>query len=179
MKGTNGPWLRISLLFCAMVAFAGCTTGAQRQAQQTGVATREASAQFKTCTAAVISKPEYTSLLPHTPDLESGQPTMAQLTDETLPSTAEAKLFASRHDEINPCKSRFLSTLSTVRPDIAVVFADSFTAGTSLSVELVEQKITWAEWAKRGQALKGNLLQTRVRGHGAYLAVRGCAKSSI
>jgi hypothetical protein len=119
----------------------GCATVAQRQAQQSSAATREAVAQFNTCGAAVIAKPEYAASLRHYP--EGGQPTMAQLTDETLISPEEATLFAAKHDELNPCKTRLLSALSAARPDVVPVITDLFNKGLAVSVQLVARTQTF------------------------------------
>ncbi len=153
MNGTIHSKPRVWLLLCALTALAGCATAAQRQAQQAALGTREAAAQLKACSAAVIHKPEYVSLLLHTPDLETGQPMLAQLTDESMISSEDAKLFGARHDELNPCKSRLLNVLSTVRPDLVPILSDEYTKGTAIAVQLVERKITWGEFAQQGQVL--------------------------
>lgn len=137
----------------ALAVLAGCATAAQHQAQLATTATREAAGGFKACLAAVVAKPEYASLLPHTPDPATGQPTMAQLTDESLISPEEAKLFAARWDELTPCKTHVLSALSTVRPDVVPVLSDGFAKGAAIAVQLVERKITWGEGARQTQAL--------------------------
>jgi hypothetical protein len=127
----------------------GCSTAAQRQAQEIGAATRQTTAEFKACITAIYAKPEYAPLLPHDIDLATGQFTMAQLTDESLILPEQARLFSARHDELNPCRARFLKGLSTVRPDLVPILASEFTKGTDLAVQLVERKATWGEWARQ------------------------------
>jgi hypothetical protein len=138
-------------LLLAVSALVGCATAAQRQAKQIVAGQQEAVAQNKACLAAVLAKPEYAPLLPHTPNLETGQHTMAQLTDETIPSAEDARLVAASFDEANSCFGRFLTALSTVRPDLVPIFADAKAKATAASVLLVERKITWAEGARRGE----------------------------
>jgi len=143
----------VTRLTCVVTLFllAACATAAQRQAQQASTMTREAATQLKSCISAVVDKPEYAALLPHTPDLDSGQHTMAQLTNETVPSVQDARLFAARFDEVNPCRKRFLSALAAVRPDLVPILADGYAKGDAVAALLVERKITWAESAKRAE----------------------------
>jgi hypothetical protein len=150
---------RVYRTLLAALIVGGCATAAQRQAQQAGVATREAAAQSKACIAAVIAKPEYAPLAAHTPDPTTGQLTMAQLTDESLISPAQAKLFGARHDDLNPCKAHLLNSLSTARPDIVPILASEYAKGTALAVQLVERKITWGEWGRQGQAISSDTRQ--------------------
>ena len=138
-------------LLASLVIVAGCATGAQRQAQQSAAGAQEAVAQFKACWAPIIVKPEYTPLLPYNPDAETGRPTMAQLTDERLPSTEESKLLSARRDELASCRTAFARSLYMVRPDLASVFTDGWIKGDAIAVELVERKITWGEGARRAQ----------------------------
>jgi type III secretory pathway component EscV len=155
----SSRWERPCLFLLAVLSVAGCTTVAQRQAQQAGSATREAVAQSKACNAVIFAKPEYAPLIEHTPDPATGQATMALLTDESLISPQQAKLFGARHDELNQCRSRLLTALSAVRPDVVLILSSEYTNGAALAVQLVERKITWGEWARQGQALLNNARQ--------------------
>jgi hypothetical protein len=138
-----------------LLSLAGCAmpTGAQRQVQQVGLSLREGAAQLKACIRTIQNKPEYALLLPHTLDPDVTQPTMAMLTDERLPSPDEARLWAARHDEMSICRDQAQQVLSSVRPGAASIVAASRAASDVLGVQLVERKITWAEFARRGQGL--------------------------
>src|SRR5690242_4316512 len=98
--GTTTHALAVGLLIC----LAGCATGAQKQVQRAGALMTEARTQVKACVTTIRARPEYTSLLPHLPDPNTNQFTMAQLTDEKLPSPREARLMASRYDEMGTCR---------------------------------------------------------------------------
>jgi hypothetical protein len=143
----------------ALLAAAGCATQAQRQVQQVGSSLREAGVQVKACIRAVQSKPEYALLLPHTLDPDVTQPTMAMLTDERLATPEEARLWAARHDEVSICRDRAQSTYASVRPDVVSIYAAGRAAGDALGVQLVERKITWAEFMRRSQGLSAELRQ--------------------
>jgi hypothetical protein len=121
--------------------------------QQTTVTIRQAQTDLKSCLQAVANKPEYAPLLPHTPDLATGEPSMAQLTDETVPTPDDARLFVARHDEMAPCRRQLLTTLSAVRPDAVPTLANAMTASDQVLVQLVERKITWAEGMRQHQQI--------------------------
>jgi hypothetical protein len=142
---------RLTLL--AVFAIGGCATAAQRQAQQANTATREAAAQVQACVAAIFAKPEYASLVPHTPNLATGQHTMAQLTNESFISPEDAKLFSARYDESSGCRTRFLNAMSAARPDLVPILAGTYTKGAALVVRLVERKDTWGESARQSDAV--------------------------
>jgi len=151
---------RVWLFLCGLTVLAGCAMGAQRQAQtaaqrqaeQAVATTREAAAQNKACVAKVIANPEYAPLLVHVPNPDTGQHTMAQLTDETIPSEQDARLSAAWYDEATLCRGPFLSAVSTARPDLVPIFTDAYGKADARAVLIVERKITWAEAARRSQA---------------------------
>jgi hypothetical protein len=113
----------------------------------------DAGAQLKTCVRVVLAKPEYASLMPHTPDPWSDQPTMSQMTNESLPAAGDAKLLAARFDDATSCRARFLNTISTVRPDLVPIYIDLYSKNAANAAMLVERKITRVEAVRRGQAL--------------------------
>lgn len=152
------------LTICALLLLGGCASSAQRQARQAADGTRDAFAQYKACNAAVRNKPEYASLIPHSADPETGEPTMAQLTNEKLVSPNDARLLASSYDDRSFCRRRLLTVISTVRPDLAPIVAETLAKGSSNVAALVARKITWAEGARRGQALS---IEIRQRGASA------------
>ena len=131
----------------------------ERHAQQPGWATQEAWEQFKACVASVRDRPEYASLLVHTLDLDTMQPAMGQLTDETIPSEQDARLFAARFDKVNKCRDDLLMAVAIPRPDLAPILDDEFTQADAIAVLVVERKITWAEAATRSQALSSDVRQ--------------------
>ena len=146
--GRLGMFLPLLMVFIV----GGCATAAQRQAQQAATVTREAAAELNTCVVAIVAKPEYAPLVPHTPDIETGQHTMAQLTNETLISPEDAKLFAARYDETAGCRSRFLKALSVARPDLVPILSATYTKGAALAARLIERKDTWGESARQSEA---------------------------
>lgn len=153
--GTATRTLTAWLLIC----LAGCATAAQKRAQQADSIMTEARTQVKTCLTTIRAKPEYTSLLPHLPDPNTDQFTMAQLTDEKIPSPRDARLIASRYDDMGTCRIQFLNSVSLARPDVVPVIANAYAEGSMIVASLVERKITWAESARREQAILVELRQ--------------------
>jgi hypothetical protein len=145
------------LLLLATVA-GGCTA-AQRDVTRVQSAARKIVAENTACMATVTAKPEYAVLLPHTADQTTGRATMAQLTDETLPTRAEGQLLAARYDDWNVCLSHTLSEMEAVAPAFAAIYADGLTASDATMVPLIEQRITWAEAAGRQEATMADMRQ--------------------
>ena len=166
------------LFFVALLVLTGCATAAQRQPQQAGAAIGETPAQFRACLTAVITKPEYASLLPHTPDLTTGLST-AQLTDETFMSPEGARLLIARHREVSSCQTYCLNALLPVRPDMVPILADEYTKETALSVQLVERKITWGEGARQGQAVMSDLAKLIVAADRQWFVQRQAAGAAL
>jgi hypothetical protein len=138
---------------------AGCSAAAHRQAQAPGWATQKAWARFKTCVTSVMNEPKYAGLLVHSLDLDTMQPTTGQLADATIPSEQDARLFAARFDATNRCREELLMAVATPRPDLAPIIADEFTQAGAIAVLIVERRVTWADAARRSQALSGELQQ--------------------
>jgi hypothetical protein len=151
-----GPWCVALLL---VLATAGCTPTTQEHAQQVGSATDDAAVAFSACLKAIRERPAYASVAVHTTDLDSGAPTITQLTDETVPSIQDAQLLGARFDATNSCRGNFLNALATVRPDLVPVFEDAFTKREAVVVVLVERKITWGEGARRTKVLANDMQQ--------------------
>jgi hypothetical protein len=95
----------------------------------------------------------------HTLDLDAMQPALAELADETIPSAQDARRFAARFDAVNPCREDFLRAVAVPRPDLAAVLSDDFNAAGAISELVVERQVTWAEAARRAQALSGDARQ--------------------
>ena len=169
MRPRSRPIKHVRALLLACLV-AGCAQTPQEHVQQVGSETDQAAASFDDCLKQIRNKPAYASLVPHSSDLGTSQPSMAQLTDETLPSPEDARLVAARFDENNVCRSKFLNALATPRPDLVPIFEDAFTKREGIAVLLVERKTTWAEAARRTKNLSSDLQQRLASANRQWLA---------
>ena len=144
---------------CAVAAVPGCSTAAQQQEQRSAVVTTEALARFKSCALTVWARPEFTSLLVHTADPETGQATKAQLRDGKRPSPAEVKLLVTAYDDSTPCRTQVLMALLPARPDIVPILTGTFAKARTVAILLDQRKITWGDAARRGQKRLKDLQQ--------------------
>jgi hypothetical protein len=144
--------LRILPFLCALAVLAGCATEAEQRSQRANAVSQAGFAQYKACIAAARANPRYAALIPHFDNLETHQYTMAQLTDEALPSPSEAALVAAFYDDTSPCGAGYMQALSTVRPDVVPIVADFLSKDTGTFVLIVQQKITWAAAARAAQS---------------------------
>lgn len=142
----------LGVLLATALVISGCATAAQRQVQQSIAVTQQASKALKTCLTTQREQPEYASLVSHLPDLDSGQPTIAQLTDDTIPSPEDARLTAALYDRETQCRAAFLNSLAAARPDLVPILADATQRGSAVVVLVVKRKITWADAARKMQA---------------------------
>jgi hypothetical protein len=153
----------------SLLALTACATAAQQQVQQISSSLRDADAAMGVCVAASINKPEFALLLPHTVR-PNAAPTVAQLTDEQLPTPEEARLLARRYDEINVCRQNALRTLASALPTVLPIFSDGWEKDTANTVQLVERKISWAEATRRWEALKSEARKALMAASQQYLA---------
>jgi hypothetical protein len=135
--------------FGLAVSSSASAQSVQQQVDQARAAMQDARMLYMSCAGAVVQKPAYRPLLPHTQNLDTGKHTAAQLADETFPSAADAALLAARFNDFNECRAQYLAVVSPVRPDLVPIVVDSYTAWDETSAQLAQRKITWAEAARR------------------------------
>ncbi len=157
-----------AVVFVAALILAGCSTSAQRQVQQSNAGFQDPGKQLIACVETVRSKPEYDPIRRHAADPKTGQHSMTQLTDEAIPTRAEAHLVAAEYDETSACRSAFLNAFATSRPDLVPIFATFFTNSAALVAELVERKITWAAAARRGDQFLSDARQQLAAENGKF-----------
>lgn len=174
-----------ALLLLVLPLMAGCATLQQQQGQYIRATLQQGVADSKACVSAVYAK--YPSL--YMLDLTTGEPSMAQLTDETRPTPEQARLESARYDDLRPCRERFRSTFATVRPDLVPILDDQWAADEQLVALVVERKITWAEDARRIQQLQAAMrsqiaaanreLRAEINAENQTRAARAAAVASI
>ena len=143
-----------SLLFLAGCAGMGPgSTAAQRELASSNSTGQTPLAQFKACTLPVRARPEFAPLLPHLPDPVTEQFSMAQMTDETRPTAREAALFAALSDAQSGCFRTVVAEVQSVRPDVATIMGNQRAAVLQVQAQLVERRVTWAEYARQVQRI--------------------------
>ena len=105
------------------------------------------------CTNKVNSNPAYVGIIKHVP-ADPSTPTLAQLTDDTVPSEEDSKNIAAFYDEMEPCfKLATEGILTKVNPSSATVFIQSYHENTLIAADLIQRKITYGEANKRRMAV--------------------------
>lgn len=125
---------------------------------------------YTSCVSTVIQKPAYEQLLPHLQNLDTGRHTAAQLTDETFPSQSDAALFAARFNELNECRAQYLAAISPARPDLVPIVVDTYSRGDEISALLVQRRITWAEAARRSEAVTADMREKATTAEHVWVA---------
>jgi hypothetical protein len=110
------------------------------------------------CTMQVRSNPHYAALVGHFSDARSGEFTMAQLTDEHLPTATEATELAAYWDEEKACSAAMTAALAPLEPRLAVLRRELSDANEANVILLVKRQILWGEASQRQKANRESLL---------------------
>lgn len=105
--------------------------------------------QRKACISAIRTKPGYEPIQAHFSNPENGQFTMAQLTDDNLPSPGESKIVTSYVDEANACTTQSLDQFSKVAPPVVPILLAVKSDNEAIMILLVKRQISWGDAAQR------------------------------
>jgi hypothetical protein len=105
--------------------------------------------QRRTCVEGIRSHLKYSALLPHLAVVSTGQYSMEQLTDEHLPSVAEASLLASYADDVKPCATNYIANATIISPAVGTVLSERQNESEAVLIQLVKRQISWGEAAQR------------------------------
>jgi hypothetical protein len=135
-------------LLLAAISMLAVLSGCTNPQQQAYEASSAASVQFNACSDAIINKPEYAALLPHT---FMGAPPASELANETLPTPEEARLIMRRWDERAPCRNQAMAADAKPpinRPDFAQISAAANAAQAENVASFGRGQMTWAAYAR-------------------------------
>ena len=120
---------RIKGLVLSVAGLAGCVmpTAAQQEAGQVASVAQGARMQLIACVEQVDARPDLRPIAWRLPNPATGEFTMTQMTDETVPTPAEAKLVSSWYDAATACGNGFLAV------DFKPVIAERLQAVGALS----------------------------------------------
>jgi hypothetical protein len=118
------------------------------------------------CIRAVRRKPEYQGLASHFPD-RTGNYTLQQLSDQSLPTTSEARAMTAYSDEaVSSCNRPAIEELGRISPAIGAITQRSLAASQDAVLLVVQRKVTWGEFAQKAKGLRedyrANLSQVRL-----------------
>lgn len=105
--------------------------------------------QRKACMSAIRAKPEYEPIRAHFSNLENGQFSMAQLTDDGIPSPSESKLLTVYADEAGVCIAQSLDQSTKVAPPAGPILSAAKSDNEAIMILLVKRQISWGDAAQR------------------------------
>lgn len=126
---------------------AGCATAAQREFQTMTHNNRSAVENLKICVSQVYNSPGFTLLRRHISP--NGDPTLEQLNDPSLATSAEVKVILAEHPNMQACRQQFVSAVSRATPTTAAIWADAFIRSDDSLLDLINRKQSWGEHARR------------------------------
>jgi hypothetical protein len=146
---------------CAMFARYGVTTCPQNGpgGNTSGQATPDRAqlqtllAQKSTCTANVRNQPEYAKIAGHFSDVATGNFSMVQLSDDTRPTPAEARLVAKYYDSSQPCMQAFSASVTKLAASQGLILDQSIAAQQTVVAQLASRRISWGDFAQQSQKI--------------------------
>jgi hypothetical protein len=144
-----------ALRYFAVVALiagllAGCTTAAQRQYQTIATGNQAILAQIKSCVTDAYNAPESAPIRPHLP-LDFRELTLAQLSDQTLPTKQEITAVLAIHPRIQACRKAALDGLLNTAPSVIPMLAKTFAEADDDTIVFVQRKRSWGEYVRRAR----------------------------
>jgi hypothetical protein len=157
--------------FTVLFLLPGCAgpTEAQRIAKTAGAGVNNAVEEFRDCRLNIWQKPEYSHVVWHLPSDETNQFTTELPADKLVPTPEEAKSLAALYDDMNVCRSKLRSAVSTYRSDLVPLFSESETLTTNITLKLVQRKMTWEQAAQALQAAEAEFQQKLSSANEQYL----------
>jgi hypothetical protein len=108
--------------------------------------------QQLSCVNEVRGNARYDTLVTHLADVRSGNYSMLQLTDESIPTAAESHLVAAYWDEAKPCLTKGAEELSTIVPEAVPIRPQQISDNEQVIILLVKRQISWGEADRRQKA---------------------------
>jgi len=107
----------IAVALLAPLLLIGCATAAQRQYQAMATGNTAILAQAKNCTMEVYNSPDAAVVRSHSP-VDAREATLAQLSDQSLPSRPEIAAVLVLHPRIHACRKAILDGLLNTTPSV-------------------------------------------------------------
>jgi hypothetical protein len=146
-------------------------------------------AQARSCVSEAYNAPEAAELRPHIP-LDVRQVTLAQLSDQSLPTKQEIDAVLAVHPRIQACRQAVLDGLLSTTPSVVPILTKEFAGGDDDTIAFVQRKLSWGERVRRArdrvlatqtelQAEEQRIIAGLERSHEAELARRQRALDAL
>lgn len=144
--------MRFTIHIVWMLALTGCATQAQMQAQNIAVSTQNSSTQSVACVRAIYDAREFEPLRPDIA-FDPAQATLQQLTNtrKATPPQVQAIYFA--HPRYKACQVSLMQNIGFATPSVVPTMADMYSRADDVIVDVVQQKITWGQYAQRMKSI--------------------------
>ena len=128
----------------------GCATAAQRQYQAMATGNAAISGQARNCVSEVYNSPDAAVIRSHTP-LDPREATLAQLSDQSLPTRQEIAVVLTLHQRIQSCRKAILNGLQNTTPSVIPILAKEYAGADDDTIAFVQRKMSWGERVKRAR----------------------------
>ena len=110
------------------------------------------------CINEANDNPVYNILFKKMP--KHGDPSLAQLSDNSLATDSEIKLLLAYYDDLKPCREQLIDAMTSTNPAAGSIFAQSCHVEDFITADLIQRKITWGEANKK---MSVNLYNTKAK----------------
>jgi hypothetical protein len=103
--------------------------------------------RLEDCIQKANNNPVYSVLFKKMP--QKGDPTLTQLSDNSLATDKEIKLIIAYYNDIKPCRDQLINDFMSMSPVMGSITAESFHTEDFIIVDLIQRRITWGEANKK------------------------------
>ena len=131
------------LVFCSGLTVSACgSTEAQVEVTNVQKDVLTSISEYKTCQTALASSPNYSSLAQRFP-LDNSDPTLEELSDNTLPTADQIQQVLDWHKGIATCRLNLIVASQGSFPFMTEALNSSWAATDATLVPLVQDRVTW------------------------------------
>ena len=138
----------VAVLTAALLG--GSATAAQRQYQAMATGNQALIAQGKSCVIEAYNGAEGAMVRSHLP-IDAREITLAQLSDQSLPTKQEVAAVLALHPRIQACRKAILDGLLGTMPSVVPVLAREFAGADDDTIAFVQRKLSWGERVRRAR----------------------------
>jgi hypothetical protein len=152
-RSSPSGWTFFFATALAILAMAGCTTTAHREASRIeGVAAADAPV-IDACWRRAVASPQYQALKAKMGE-HSDSPTSAMKANPQRATPQEAaQVLSLRQDYLAPCREIALESAGKVHPNIVAILAENYAKADANTAKFATYRISWGEFVSENQTL--------------------------
>ncbi|MEQ1486075.1 hypothetical protein [Methyloglobulus sp.] len=148
--------MRVTLIFLLCFIIYGCQTAAEKQLSSMQNDTKTALSEINACVHKIEINPSYESIAKRYPINWANDPTILQLSDNTVPSDKDIQKIILAFNDMGQCRQLGIKLNKNIMPEIIPISLEAITAEDILTADLVQKKITWGDYNRKRTSLRND-----------------------